>query len=254
MVPIFNISSPGASATAWLTRLLNQHPRVVCLHALREDPFHGEPIEPAEMIKGLYYLHGITKDQRCFGVNHSYYDPGIYDDLTAVGGGYMAILRHPVSRIQSLFQHHYRDVERHPVSNGDVFGTIRDNDTTARYLPLFEQRVIDTLYADMANLIRVKSEEVALFERLTADAGYCRARLETLLDDELAWFEPTIAASFDDKFNQHAAVAQAVDEIYAQWPASYRACFREHIERFGVAAVSDIYGHFGYDVARMLAA
>ncbi|MEQ9639020.1 MAG: hypothetical protein RIM84_03275 [Alphaproteobacteria bacterium] len=255
MVPIFNISSTGASATAWLTKLLNRHPSIVCLHALREDPFDdNREIEPADMVKGLLDLCYRTKELRCFGVIHSYYDTKVYDAVKAGHGGFMAIVRHPVNRIHSLFNHHYREISGHTVRDGDIYGTIVADGAVRDFLPMFETRVTDTLYADMANLTKAQPEEIALFEQLTSDADYCRAKLEVMLDEDLGPFDFVIRGELDNKFNQHAAVAQSAEDIYERWPRPYRDCFQEYATRIGLVGVRDVYRHFGYDVAPMLVA
>lgn len=252
MVPIFNISSAGGSATWWLTRVLNQHPRVVCLHALRDDPFHNNPISVAEMIGGLRQLQQITHDTRSFGVIHSFYDHDIREPIKAAGGGFLAILRHPISRTHSLFVHHYRDLGGHPVGEGGIYATLAERGSVGRHLPLFEARVAEIVYADLRNVTHAPAEEIAVFERMTTDASYCRRRLETLLDEDLADFEPRIAALLGSKSNQHAGSPMSPEQIFDAWPRPFRDCFQRYAARIGLVGVRDAYRRFGYDIAPML--
>lgn len=252
MVPIFNISSSGGSATLWLTNLLNRHAGVVCMHALRDNPFTDEPIGPAQMVKGLLDLTYRVRGSHSFGVVHSFYGSEIYDEIRAVGGGFMAIVRHPVARIHSLFSHHYRDIGGHQIRNGDVYGTMSEDGTSSELLPVFDSRVKETLRADMQNLTTAQPGEVAVFERMTSDADYCRERLEMLLDTDLSALMPAIRGELGNKLNQHVDARRAVDDIFGQWPRPFRDCFQGYATHIGLVGVRDVYRHYGYDVAPML--
>lgn len=252
MVPVFNISSCGASATVWLTALLNSHPKVFCIHAMRECPFTGEEVSAAQVIEGLNFLWSRTEQKRSIGLIHSYYDADTYTQFREAGGGFMAIVRHPVFRIHSLFTHHFRYVQQNTIRHGDVYRTIEEDGRVEELCGMFSKRAEETLYSDLSNMSMLQPDEIALFERLVSDASHCRARLEKLLDLDLQDFEATIEASLDRKLNQHTDEHVSAAETFKRWPLPYRDAFQAFATRIGIVGVRDMYRRFGYDIADML--
>lgn len=115
MTPLFCISSSGASATIWLTKLLNLIPNVLCFHALRYNPFlqiydanpsQGHDIMPPEQLAAgisQLLLHCWPMGERTIGVIHSYYGIEPRKTFLEYNGKFMCIIRNPISRFHSLF-------------------------------------------------------------------------------------------------------------------------------------------------------
>ncbi|MAV63593.1 MAG: hypothetical protein CMG00_00205 [Candidatus Marinimicrobia bacterium] len=104
---MFYISSLGHSATGWLSSILSEHPDLVCFHGNRSIPPRSSAnydLTPSEFVNGLIQLENNCRDKKQFGACHGYYGSLMKKDVELRGGKYLAIIRHPVKRIQSIFE------------------------------------------------------------------------------------------------------------------------------------------------------
>ena len=104
---MFYISSLGHSATAWLASILSEHPDLVCFHGTRSIPPYESgtfDMNPSEFVDGLIQLEKKCRHKKQFGACHGFYGSILKKDIESKGGKYMAIVRHPVKRIQSMFE------------------------------------------------------------------------------------------------------------------------------------------------------
>ncbi len=104
---MFYISSLGHSATGWLSSILSEHPDLVCFHGTRSIPPYDSGIfdmTASEFADGLLQLEMNCRNKKQFGACHGFYGNYLKKDIESRGGKYMAIVRHPVKRIQSIFE------------------------------------------------------------------------------------------------------------------------------------------------------
>jgi len=129
MKNIFNISSAGGTGTGWVAALLNSHPKIVCLHALRNKPFRSDNTHwNAEgYFTCLMELRDQTANQKTFGTIHSFYGAEAKPHVIDAGGSHKYMIRNPFTRLHSLFTHHYRDILGYSIDAGqDVYSLAID--------------------------------------------------------------------------------------------------------------------------------
>ena len=109
MDPIFYISSRGAAATTWLSKVLSSHPKIVAWHGTRSIPPYGSgtnDIPPDQFINGLVQCTKQCQNMKIFGAVHGYYGTLAKKAVEQVGGRFSYILRHPVLRINSIINNY----------------------------------------------------------------------------------------------------------------------------------------------------
>ena len=104
---MFYISSIGHSATGWLSSILSEHPDLICFHGTRSIPPYDSGVfdmTPSKFADGLIQLEMNCRKKKQFGACHGFYGNILKKDIESRGGKYMAIVRNPVKRIQSIFE------------------------------------------------------------------------------------------------------------------------------------------------------
>lgn len=110
---MFYISSQGHSASAWLSRSLSTHPKVICWHGSRSIPPHKTTnqlyrnFNPLEFALGLKACEENTFGQKIFGAIHGFHGIKIKNEIEKVGGNFFSIFRHPYAKINSIFSAYY---------------------------------------------------------------------------------------------------------------------------------------------------
>lgn len=278
MVPIFNISSTGATATAWLTGLLNLHPSVVCFHGLRHDPFTDgkEPLSGASLYDGLMSLRHRVRQRPpvTFGLIHSFSGPEVRPELIDRDGSFMAILREPLSRIHSLFINHYTTLhkqnmdveddvyqlveERHQISSLETLYTPFfpcNADTMTPIEWTFYALCKDTMANDLANYTLCPRLEVVRYEDITKDPDYLHTVLKRLLQDELEEFRDVIieyCASDAYRGSRSFSIRRTPDDLFIAWPEQFKRLFLAAAGECGIGDVIDLYFTAGYSLPESL--
>ena len=108
---MFYISSRGSSANEWLAKVLSKHPKIVCFRSTRSFP----PVTPGTRDSAIYqlsadkFMEGLlecsraTYNEKIFGSIHGYHGIVAKEPCEKRGGIFSFIIRHPVSRIHSVF-------------------------------------------------------------------------------------------------------------------------------------------------------
>ena len=111
MLKPFYVSSFGGSATQWVSTVLNYHENIVCYHGTRSLPPYPSgtnDISPEKFVDGLRQSIANCSNTKIFGAVHGYYGLSLYDAIDGCDGKFAAVTRHPIKRINSLFNHHYK--------------------------------------------------------------------------------------------------------------------------------------------------
>jgi len=274
MKPYFNISSAGGSATTWLTNLLNKHPEIVAFHGLRVNPLdHSEWLSPERMMGFLSFLrdHQGAKlcdeiDKKTFGIIHTYYGTEIRENIKRAGGSFMAIFRDPVMRINSLFHHHYRDIQHVNLIEDNAYKTVAEmghlsSQNTSNFQGLlnedlsvlsdtermFRDRVKEVLSSDMANYFNSDTQEHILYEKMVSSAAYCFDKLSFLTGQNSDQLHDIINNELKKPVFSHSKSKLVADQVYEQWPVQFKNIFKKEISRQGKDRCCEIYANLGYE-------
>ncbi len=115
---IFYISSRGGSATEWLSKVLSMHPRIVAWHGTRSIPPYDSgtnDMPPEQFMKGLKICMQQCQNMKIFGAIHGYYGLSAKEAVENENGLFSFIVRHPVTRINSLMNHYVLQIKDNPV-------------------------------------------------------------------------------------------------------------------------------------------
>tara|TARA_B100000315_G_C14538479_1_gene569637 strand:+ start:318 stop:1364 length:1047 start_codon:yes stop_codon:yes gene_type:complete len=138
---MYYISTRGSSASEWLAKTLSMHPQIVCFRATRRFPPYGHgkdkygksnidlngrpPMFSAEaFMEGLLECTRATHGEKIFGSIHGYHGLRAKDPCEKRGGIFSYIIRHPVSRIDSVniayLDRNYYLQYKIPIQNKDI--------------------------------------------------------------------------------------------------------------------------------------
>jgi len=272
MVPFFNISSAGATATGWITHLLNHDPRINCYHSLRADPFlYSSPVGAAEnwmnattAIQGLKGLRLCTEDFRSIGLCHSFYTSrahGVRAAFLAADGRHAVMFRNIIQRLHSalcynappilgaiaagpkLYEMMSNKYKESDIGYSEIMTFSELNPAEAKFLDIALQFVM----FDLDNWLEAPPEEVLLFEKVISDDDYLLARLERLLDDDMNGLREPIRLTRSNPQHQHSGGDRRTDDDwFFMWPESFRRLFVRVILDGGILAVRRMYEGLGY--------
>lgn len=245
MTPYFNISTRGASASGWLSLLLNAHPNVVCFHG-REELFGNLDVAPTpeaalQALADARRNAGPEAQHKAFGIIHTFYGTEPRQAFLAAGGTFAAILRDPFTRIHSLLTHHAELSFGHKAAPGkSVYQTmlaagLLAADESAPLLQvyatplapgekLFASICETVLDSDMDNIANA-FDAVARFEQLVSDASYLTGWLGRLLGGRDRQLDAAVAAHAGRPQNVHAGNRLSAAEVFAAWPDRLRKMF-----------------------------
>ncbi len=119
---MFYISTQGHSASGWLARSFNFHPKIICWHGSKSIPPYNSIekseyiLNPKEFAKGLIECEKNTNYEKLFGAIHGFHGVSIKKEIEKNNGKFFAIFRHPYNKINSIFSAYYP----HNLSNGSI--------------------------------------------------------------------------------------------------------------------------------------
>jgi len=133
---MFYISSRGSSGNEWLAKVLSKHPKIVCFRATRSFPpvsaHRASPNEDSgipqisadKFIEGLLECSRATHNEKIFGSIHGYHGIVAKEACEKRGGIFSFTIRHPVSRIHSVFiyylYYYYYQKYNTGIGNSDI--------------------------------------------------------------------------------------------------------------------------------------
>lgn len=269
MSRLFNISSAGSTASAWLTVNLNKHRLITAFHGMRTNPFGRQLIYPSEMVKGLrnfseclntaqYSEANQSGETTAMGIIHTYYGPQPRQAFLQCGGGFMAIIRDPVMRVNSQFLAHYPDHDAYSVAINGQLSDVKNvfpgfkRDTTKilspaeeQFLTLSEAAIIN----DVSNYQNCPPQEIILFEEMVSCEQYCFDKLSALTGVDDQELKNIIVENMSVKTNIHTSKVQTSSAIFDSWPEQFKYLFLSVMHGVGLDTCLGTYNDLGYNEA-----
>jgi hypothetical protein len=278
---MFYILTCGSTASRWLSRALSQHPEIVCFHGVRviaADPRLdvSEPLARA-FVRELTHLYLLSEGECVFGGIHGFGAAEIAPEIAAVEGAFVAMIRHPIARLNSLFHREVQNIGQFDLAREDIYRTFRQTksilqaDTDREVSSSPELEVYIDRFRDLCRSVFCEDEfilgsmpetDVFRYENITSDPEYFRACFERLaigcrramsvsparrgsirLDCTEAYLGQVFAI---ERFNRKSSGPISSEEIFQNWPDIFRKIFVEQLHRVGGTAASDRYQRFGY--------
>jgi hypothetical protein len=194
---VFYILTCGSTGSVWLSRALCSHPEIVCFHGVRtlldaSDNDGGEP-QAKKFVRDLEHLYRLSLGEKIFGAIHGFGAAEIAPEIAASGGAFLAMLRHPITRLNSLF-HREVKINKIDLSCADVYQGLREDeqhvndspnnstadDSFAVHGRKFDELCKNVLAEDAFILTALEEPDIFQYERIIRDPEYFRACFERL--------------------------------------------------------------------------
>jgi len=243
---LFAIVSWGAAGTHWLSKVLNAHPEVLCLHSA---------INPWTRLTGTPRIDDVTYMAIVAATGRGYCAAGDCHGVWAASIPEIkakwesrfrsaAVVRHPIPRIVSLWNLANR-VGFHEYNLDYAF--LRSAAPPELMWIKTEKQLFFLHAARMANNIldEVEVGPVYTMEALTSDQDEVKALLRYLSDGELDFDPATLDQVFDRRLISHSGHEQAQEphEAFQALPEWQREIFKTVLD----PAARAIYERLGYD-------
>ena len=264
MVKIFNISSSGSTATVWLTSFLNSQ-NITAFHALRQSPFGlptdvnsamSLPIDGYCMTAALLDLRERTMIEKPIGLVHSYGNTSLIKPaIEAHNGVHFALIRNPISRINSQFIHKSEkfglpDLEKN-LNELNFYETmefgLKNLEKLRKAVKATFQHVVGyTLENDLDNMKNAKSDELIHFEEMFIKKDIL-PKIVSKISEIRAEDVDMSNVKILEKKNTHVR-KQLTD--WSDFPKFFRESAMEVIETsFNKFEIIEYYNKAGYDGA-----
>lgn len=270
----------------WFTTALNGHRELVAFHGIQSfEPDNGAHLSEQDRLKSLlqslsrFYQNSLGA--KAFGCVHGWLAQAIRPEITAMGGVHMAMLRHPILRVNSLF---FRELEHFNPLNIDaaeIFEVLatrhrqyaesnfqHDAAPLEAYAQKFSEQCRSVVKADHWDLLNIPTGELIQFEKITSDREYFRERFECIAQGcrryvrenpkparptlpEFSCSPEYVESVFAlDPINRKAKKYSEADalpeDIFARWPAAFRLLFVSALKANGGHEMVKLYESFGY--------
>ena len=278
---MFYILTCGSTASVWLARALCRHPDIVCFHGFKSIVRIPDPAESQarQFVRDLAHLYRMSHGEQIFGAIHGFGVTEILPEIAAVEGFFAAMMRHPITRLDSLF--HRASLYIGTLPPDDIFGPLREPDAlpeSADYTRLFHDLCANMMTEDTFILERMDRRDIFQYEKIILDPEYFRACFERLAEgcrramdkndaarrSDYSWAtfptavrlectQPYLDDVFEmSKVNQKRSGTRSVEEIVSTWPDLFKTIFVRQLERQGGQAAVDRYAKYGYKLPPML--
>src|SRR5262245_58388132 len=278
---MFYILTCGSTASVWLSRVLCQHPEIVCFHGTKTIPVAAklDPSEPLarQFVRELDHLYWLSQGEQVFGSVHGFAAREIAPEIAAVEGAFAAMIRHPVTRLNSLFHRAAEALGTVALPDDDIYRPFRDNQADpgpidepepgsvlAPYVRQFEELSNNALTEDTCTLGHMDERDTFRYEKIVVDPAYFRACFERLAEGcrhamdvsttrrgavRLDCGDAYLARVFQmGNINRKTNGDGSADGIVAKWPSRFTAIFIDELERQGGRDAADRYAAFGYQL------
>lgn len=195
---MFYISTVGSTASLWFARALSLHPGIACFHGARSiSAVSHQPArhEPHRFVQELSRLYLLADGCKYFGAVHGFVSSSIKPEIDSVRGGFAAMCRHPITRVNSLLHREAQHIQSsEPLTVAEVFRicstcSIDKADAAEadrlRHCDFYVAKFFDLCHAtiseDMWNFNNLHEEQLFRYEKLTSDQEYFRLCFEYLV-------------------------------------------------------------------------
>jgi hypothetical protein len=285
---MFYILTCGSTGSVWVARALSRHPDIVCFHGIKTLPLApgNDPSTPQarHFVRELAHLYRMSHGDKVFGAIHGFAVTEIVPEIAAVGGAFTAMIRHPITRLDSLF--HREAHHMGPLRPDDIYRSFGENQRCLEDIPSdqpaaqpalsdyarkFEELCNSVMTEDTFILERMERRDVFQFERIVRDREYFRACFERLaegcrhaiansdatrLDPSWEGFPSAVRLECTQGYleavftmgeaNKKRSGKRSVEDIFAIWPNLFKAIFVQHLERQGGRDAVERYAEYGY--------
>jgi hypothetical protein len=280
---MFYILTCGSTASKWLSRVLSLHPEIVCFHGVKRlAAVSGSARTDGlarQFVRDLEHLYWAAQGEQVFGAIHGFAAAEIVPEMAAASGTLLANIRHPITRLNSLFHRQCEEVIRKGELPGDdIYRPFRENEQAlaqpapdqarlssplAPYVQQFEALCANALAEDTFILDDMNREDVFQYERMVADPEYFRAFFERLADGcrhfvanstrrgaiRLEYTRDYVDRVFKlGVVNRKNTGVRQAEAIVAKWPRVFNTIFARQLRHQGGKKAVDRYAEFGYDL------
>jgi hypothetical protein len=287
---MFYILTCGSTGSVWFARALCRHPDIVCFHGnktLGLAPANDASTPQArQFVRELTQLYRLSHGEKVFGAIHGFAVGEIFPEIAAVEGAFAAMIRHPITRLDSLF--HREAYYMGPARPDAIYRSLRENQryledissdqpatqpALSDYARKFDELCNSVMIEDTFILDRMERRDVFQYERIVLDREYFRTCFERLaqgcwhaiansdaarLDPSWEGFPSAVRlectpAYLDVVFamgeaNKKRSEKRSVEGILAIWPDLFKAIFVRHLERQGGSEAVARYAEYGYEL------
>jgi hypothetical protein len=194
---VFYILTCGSTASVWLSRALCYHPEIVCFHGVRTlsgDSTNGAEPQAKKFARDLERLYYLSQGEQIFGAIHGFGAMEIAPEIAASGGTFLAMMRHPITRLDSLFHRVTEVINGIDPSCEDIYETLKenrqrlsssDNSTTDLFTVharKFDEMCKNMLAEDTFIFSVMDERDVIQYEKIVHEPQYFRACFERLAE------------------------------------------------------------------------
>lgn len=279
---MFYVLTCGSTASMWLSRVLCYHPEVVCFHGAKSIPAAAKPdsSEPAarQFVHELERLYWLSQGEKVFGAIHGFGHAEIAPEIAAIDGAFVAMIRHPITRLNSLFHREVGNIGANDLPFDDVYRPLRENEQQlpdvsdqpnpagpfGAYVGQFHELCRNVLTEDTFILEQMDEQDTFRHEKIVTDPEYFRTCFERLAEGcrhamsvsttrrgavRLECDQSYVDRVFQmGRVNRKASSDWPVEGILAKWPELFKVIFRRELERQGGKHAVDRYAAFGYQL------
>jgi hypothetical protein len=261
--------------------VLSHHPEIVCFHGVKTlaaAPMTDRTAPLArQFVRDLDYLYWAAQGEQVFGAIHGFAAIQITPEIRAAEGAFAAMIRHPITRLNSLFHRTSQVVGTVDLPRDDIYRPFLENeqclaeiacDKASHPSPLtilareFEALCTNVLAEDTFILQGMDRQDIFQYERIVVDPEYFRSCFERLaegcrhfmaisttrrgavrLECTQDYLDRVFKLGIVNRKNSGEREAEA---IFAKWPSVFKVMFSRQLERQGGKDAVDRYAEFGY--------
>jgi len=263
----FYISSFGGTATMWINKVLNTHHQVVSYHGTRSIPPYDSgtnDLSPDDFVEGMKVSMENSNNTKVFGAIHGFYGLSLSQAIIKHEGVFCAVIRSPIKRMNSLFNHHYKGTqktgEEHWDKNISVYQDVINNNfdhvntdngnvTTSSTVNMFSWICNGTISNDIELLTGIGADLNFKMESLVQDRGYFKHFLEVITQGKIEVSDEYLDQIFTfNNVNKHAHVEQTEQQIFDSWPDIFKLVYKNAMLKHGGESVIKAYEDLDYPI------
>ncbi len=281
MANLFYVSSFGGSATLWLARSLDLHDDIICFHGSRQFPIHPASRHPqlqmpnsTELTAGefalrMHMLSETAQDTRgrevCVGGVHGFHGLQMHPAMTSLEGCFAFSIRHPVLRIASLYNEHYRTMRMDTVDAQGKWAWLRSGyaakheELITLFCTVMDLAPEDVIFLWLASVTvwadyysaRTPAWPIFRMEDYTQDRDVFRAMFHTLTSNRLVCSPDYLDRIFaQGKLNVHRRHSRLPEEEFRNWTPNGQRILAAILR--SVPELLEFYQKMGYPVDYVL--